>query len=66
MKAGPGKYELPSMNLTGKYFYSKFNNSRCAKVGQEKRFVDHFSKEVPGPGTCKPLVMQTTPTNGCS
>lgn len=54
------------MNLTGKYFYSKFNNSRCAKVGQEKRFVDHFSKEVPGPGTCKPLVMQTTPTNGCS
>jgi hypothetical protein len=42
------------MNDTGKYFYSKFQGSKCTKMGHSQRFSE-IKAEVPGPGTCNIL-----------
>jgi hypothetical protein len=49
---GPGKYEALGLSEIGHYYPSKFTNSRCCKIPQEKRFVMEPQRS-PGPGACK-------------
>jgi hypothetical protein len=37
------------MTMTGNYFYSKYKNSGCSKIGRSPRFSDDISA-FPGPG----------------
>lgn len=50
---GPGQYQaLSSINSSGNYFYSKYSNSGCGKIGRAQRKSINDPSNTPGPGKC--------------
>ena len=63
---GPGQYtSISDINKEGSYFVSKYQSSKCGKIGHSRRFED-IKYAAPGPGKCNidDIIDQDTKVTG--